>query len=75
MYDSRATLVARLDDIRTEIAKARKAISYTTAPGHSLTRSYQTLLQEEKDILEQINAIDSKTSGGMFNRAEFIDPT
>lgn len=75
MYDSKATLVTRLTDIRTELAKARKAISYSTGGGQSLTRSYQLLLQEEKTILEQINAIDSTSTGGIWNRAEFIDPT
>ena len=73
-YDSKATLEARLTDIRTAISQARTATSYSTAGGNSLTRAtLQQLLDEEKMVLGMIEAIDRR-SDGFANKIKFARP-
>ena len=71
MYDSKATLEARLTEVREAIAKARKAQSYDEET-HSVTRpSLKALLEEERWILSQIEAIENQKKGGIFNKVKF----
>lgn len=72
-YDSRATLVERLTEIRAAISKARTAVSYGTG-GRSLSRpGLNQLLDEEKMVLAKIEAID-RASDGAFNKVKFGRP-
>ena len=73
-YDSRATLVSRLTEIRTAIEKTRTAQAYETGSGMSTTRArLKELLAEEAMILEKIEAID-RYSDGFFNKVKFQRP-
>ena len=71
-YDSRATLVSRLTDIRTALAKAREAESYGIG-SRKLQRNYQNLLDEEQTVLAKIEAIDRHTDG-LANKVTFQRP-
>ena len=74
-YDSKATLEARLTEIRAAISKAREAVSYSTSGGNSLTRStLKQLLEEEKMVLSKIEAID-QASNGFANKVKFGRPS
>ena len=70
-YDSRDTLVARLTLIRSAIDSARIGQA-VTVDGVAVTRgNLMWLLQEERQILGRIEAIDRASSGGMANLVEF----
>lgn len=74
-YDSKSDLEVRLAEIRLAISVARKA--QTIGAGEStLTRgNLKTLLDEERWVLSQINAIDAQSSGGGGNRVQFGRPS
>lgn len=74
VYDSRADLVTRLGEIRTEIANARKASTVGMGDKSITYQHLKELREEEKDILAQINAIDAQSSGGLFNKVRFGRP-
>jgi hypothetical protein len=73
-YDSKSDLEVRLAEIRLAIATARKAQT-VGAGDNTLTRgNLKTLLDEERWVLSQINAIDAQSSGGGSNRIQFGRP-
>jgi hypothetical protein len=66
-YDDRPTLVARLAEIRTAIASARKATSLGSG-GDTITRPrLPDLLEEEREVLGRIEALDRRATGGTRN--------
>lgn len=71
MYDSRATLVTRLTEIRAAIAKVRTSQYYTVGKSSNQRANYKALLEEEKYVLDQINVIDNSATGGATNRVRF----
>lgn len=74
-YDSKADLEVRLAEIRLAIAVARKA-QVIGAGDNTLSRgNLKTLLDEERYVLGQINAIDAQSSAsGTSNRVSFGRP-
>ncbi len=73
MYDSRETLVARLEKIRAEIDNARSLQSFSADQGATFTRpNLKALLEEEQSVLSRIEALDARSRGGIFNRARFL---
>lgn len=78
-YDSKADLVTRLAEIRTEITKARQVASYGIGSNElTVTRTnLRLLLEEERWVLDQIKQCDavSGTSGGQSNRVQFGRPS
>jgi hypothetical protein len=72
VYDSRETLVARLEKVRAEIDNARSLQSFSADQGTTFTRpNLKALLEEEQSVLSRIEALDARSGGGMFNRARF----
>ena len=68
-YDSRATLVTRLEQVRTDIAKARSVSQYNTAGGLGVTRArLRELLAEETMLLRKIERIDAGNTSRNFAR-------
>jgi len=72
-YDSRATLVSRLTNIRTAIDAARTAQAYGTGQRNLSRPKLSELLKEEELILAKIEAID-QASDGRFNKVKFARP-
>lgn len=73
-YDSRSDLITRLTSIRTAIDAARIAESYGIGD-RTLRRSpLKALLDEERQILNRIEAIDATSSGGNIARVQFGRP-
>lgn len=73
MYDSRETLVARLEKVRAEIDNARSLQSFSADQGTTFTRpNLKALLEEEQSVLSRIEALDARAGGGVFNRARFL---
>jgi hypothetical protein len=78
-YDSKATLEARLIEVRAALTKVRTSQAYQSGQV-SLTRgNYKQLLDEEQWILGQINLIDSQNTssggiGGTTNKVTFQRP-
>lgn len=75
MYDSKATLEARLTEIRSAIAKARTAQSAGIADNTVTRANLKSLLDEERWVLQQLNALTLQTSGGGANRIQFGRPS
>lgn len=77
-YDSKADLEVRLSEIRVEIAKARKVLSYSLGSSEvTVTRTnLRSLLDEERWVLDQIAKADSVSgnSGGISSRIRFGRP-
>lgn len=74
-YDSRPTLVTRLETVRDAIAKARVQQSYDSGEGASVRGSLRVLLDEERDILRRIEIIDAYARGGTANKVQFGRPS
>jgi hypothetical protein len=74
-YDSKADLEVRLAEIRLAIARARKAQSVASGDNSLNRGNLKTLLDEERWVLSQINAVDAVNSGGGANRVQFGRPT
>lgn len=72
-YDSRATLVTRLTAIRTAIDNARNAIAYGIGDRNLRRPNLESLLAEEKTVLDKIDAID-RYSSGFANKVKFERP-
>jgi hypothetical protein len=75
MYDSKATLEARLAEIRAAIAKARSAQSIGSGDNTLSRGDLRTLLDEERWVISQINSINAQNSGGGANRVQFGRPS
>ena len=73
-YETRAQLVARLAKVDTALDKARTADSYNISD-FGLKRNIKALQEERKEIISQIDAIDSASTGGIFNKVKFERPT
>ena len=74
-----AEIQARLVEVRAQIAKARKAQTYMSGAGMSVTRGLlKTLLDEENDLLEALEykeASTASTAGADFtNKVSFERP-
>lgn len=67
-YDSRATLVARLTDIRDAIEKVRNAQSYGIEDKTLTRANLRALLEEEKMVLEKIELIDDAAESKLFRK-------
>jgi hypothetical protein len=74
-YDSRATLITRLTDVRSAITKARTAQQAGTADSNVQRANLKQLLDEEKWVLQQIAAVDASSEGGFSNRVQFGRPS
>jgi hypothetical protein len=64
MVDTREELLARLADVRAEIAKARKRQRYGIDDFQVSRAALQDLLDEERWVLEQIARLDARSRGG-----------
>jgi len=68
-YDDRATLVARLTQVRTDIAKARSVSQYNTPGGLGVQRAkLKDLLDEESMLLRKIERIDAGNTSRNYVR-------
>jgi len=75
-YDSRETLVTRLTAIREAITAARTGQSVST-DGKSISRgNLAALLDEEREVLQRIEALDAMGSygRGTANKVKFVRP-
>jgi len=72
-YDSRATLVTRLTAIRTAIDNARNAEAYGIGDRNLKRPNLKALLEEEKMIVDKIEAMD-RYSSGFANKVKFERP-
>lgn len=72
-YDSRETLVTRLTAIRTAIDNARNAEAYGIGDRNLKRPNLKALLEEEKLVLDKIEAID-RYSSGFCNKVKFARP-